>query len=443
MVRSLQLEKLVFPRATPSQDMISCLVLTPSAPGSPALASDLEGAGIHVIGAVQRSNLVQEAARLVPDVVVLHEPGADDALLALVASLQTVVTRPMLLFTHDADADRMRRALDAGVHAYVVNGYAPSRLRALVHLAQARFAHEQKLRDELADVSSRFEERKLVDRAKGILMRARQLSEEEAFRLLRAASMHSNQRVGQVSQQVIAAAAFAEAVNRAGQLRMLSQRVIKLYALEIAASEAGRASLLGDSCGRVDANLLALGKSLSKATYGDLLDAVGAPWMALKALLSAPVNGARVAEVDALAERVLLQADRLVNSLEGSGVATSLHVINVAGRQRMLSQRVAKQALLGQLLTGEAAADALAEAERAKKEFEDALDYLNAAPLTTREIRESLDDAGRTWGSMAKALAKVRSAEGQKALGESSEALLAVFEQLTERYERSMQMLMG
>src|SRR6185369_6331900 len=111
---------------------------------------------------------------------------------------------------------------------------APNRLRALVHLALARFAHERQLRDALADVTSRFEERKLVDRAKGILMRARQVSEDEAFKVLRMASMHSNQRVGQVSQQVIAAAGIAESVNRAGQLRMLSQRVVKLYALRVA-----------------------------------------------------------------------------------------------------------------------------------------------------------------------------------------------------------------
>ena len=423
--------------------MTSCLVLTSPAPGAPALASDLEGAGIHVIGAAQRSNLVQEAARLVPDVVIVHESRVDDALLAALSALQAAVPRPAVVFTLDDDADRMRRVLDAGVHAYVVNGYAPGRLRSLVHLAQARFAHEQKLRDQLADVSHRFEERKLVDRAKGILMRARQLSEDEAFRLLRAASMHSNQRVGQVSQQVIAAASFAEAINRAGQLRMLSQRLVKLYALQTAAGQAIPGELLSESCSRVDANLSALGKSLSRPTYGDLLDAVSAPWTALKGMLNAPVSAVRLSEADALAERVLLQADRLVSSLEASGVATSLHVINVAGRQRMLSQRVAKQALLGVLLTGEAAAHSVAETEHAKKEFEDALDYLNAAPLTTREIRESLDEAGRTWQTMAKALAKVRSADSQRALGESSEALLALFEQLTERYERSMQMLMG
>src|SRR5205085_5482052 len=104
------------------------------------------------------------------------------------------------------------RGLDAGIDVYVVNGYAPQRLRPLIHLAKVRFAHEQRLRAELAEATHRYEERKLVDRAKGILMRARQLSEDDAFRLLRTASMQSNQRVGQVSQQLIAAASGAEAV---------------------------------------------------------------------------------------------------------------------------------------------------------------------------------------------------------------------------------------
>ena len=123
-------------------------------------------------------------------------------------------------------------------------GYAPQRLRPLVHLAQARQAREQELRGALAELSDRFEERKLVDKAKGILMRARQLSEEEAFGLLRTASMHGNQRVGQVSRQVIDTAEVAEAINRAGQLRMLSQRLVKLSALACTKSEAAAAQTL-------------------------------------------------------------------------------------------------------------------------------------------------------------------------------------------------------
>jgi AmiR/NasT family two-component response regulator len=388
--------------------------------------------------------LVQEVARLTPDVVVIHEVGADDELWGIAASLSATAPRPVLVFTNDPDADKMKRAVEAGVHAYVVNGYAPSRLRSLVHLAQARFAHENKLRSELADLSHRYEERKLVDRAKGILMRSRQLSEEEAFSLLRAASMHSNRRVGQVSQQVIEAARFAEAINRAGQLRMLSQRLVKLYALQVlGVRSAEGAALLSESVARTDANLSALGKSLSKATYGDLLDAVLTPWTRLKSALGTPADPLRLADIDALAERVLLHADRLVMQLETTGVATRLHVINVSGRQRMLSQRLAKQALLAVLLTGDAAAAAAADADRCRADFEQALDFLNAVPLSSREIRESLDEAGRTWGVMAAALTRARSADGHKALAEASEALLTLFEQLTERYERSMQMLIG
>jgi len=423
----------------PRFPMTSCLVLASSGPSAPQLDTDLEGAGIHVLGAVQRSNLVQDAVRLGPDLIICHETAVDEGLFDAIALLQASAPRPVLLFTPDPDADKMARALEAGVHCYVVNGYGPQRLRSLIHLAQARFAHEQKLRGDLAAVSNRFEERKLVDRAKGILMRARQVSEDEAFRVLRAASMHSNQRVGQVSQHVIAAAALAEAVNRAGQFRMLSQRLVKLYAL---AAMSIPSAPMAESCARIDANLTILAKNLSRSTYGDLLDAVIAPWTPLKALLGAAVDAARLQEADALAEQMLIQADRLVTALEATGTATSLHVINVAGRQRMLSQRVAKQALLAVLLKGDAATQAASDAERSREEFEDALSFLNAAPLTTREIRESLDEAGRVWTEMSKVLARPYDA-GARTLAESSEALLALFDRLTLRYEHSMQVLVG
>lgn len=420
--------------------MMSCLLLAPSESEIPALSADLESAGIHMIGAVQRSNLVQEAVRLAPDVVVCHEPSPDPSLFEAVALLLATAPRPVLLFTADPDADKMARALECGIHAYVVNGYAPQRLRPLIHLARARFAHEQRLREQLADVTGRFEERKLVDRAKGILMRARQVSEEEAFRVLRAASMHSNLRVGQVSRQVIAAAGFAEAINRAGQVRMLSQRLMKLHAL----SAMGVASApIDESCARVEANLAALGKSLSKATYGDLLDEAMAPWAALKPLLERRADAALLEQADALAERMLRNADRLVSTLETTGAAASLHVINVAARQRMLSQRVAKEALLAALLKGPAGERAAASAREAGQAFEAALAFLNTAPLTTREIRESLDQAGELWKSMSDAHKRIGGGEGPRALAQTSEALLALFEQLTERYERSMQVLIG
>lgn len=323
--------------------MTSCLVVQSDSPSAGALAADLESVGIHVIGAVQRSNLVQEAVRLAPDLVVIQEASVSDALFDTAALLLATAPRPVVVFTNDPDVDKMARALEVGVHAYEVNGYGVPRLRAVLHLAQLRFAREQQLRDALADVSHRFEERKLVDRAKGILMRARQVSEDEAFRVLRAASMHSNQRVGQVSQQVISAAGHAEALNRAGQLRMLSQRLVKLHTLRVAAPGlAASSALLGESSKHVDVILALLGKSLSSATYGDLIDAVLTPWERLKVALTAKAGLSTLAEVDTLAEHMLLHADRLVSNLETSAMTGSLHVINVSGRQRMLSQRVGK-----------------------------------------------------------------------------------------------------
>jgi hypothetical protein len=76
-------------------------------------------------------------------------------------------------------------------------------------------------------------------------------------------------------------------------------------------------------------------------------------------------------------------------------------------------------------------------------EFGDALGALGAMPLTTSEIRTSLEEAGRLGASMVQACARVATREGQHALGEGSEALLALFEDLTGRYERSMHVLMG
>ena len=419
--------------------MTTALVVEGSPPGGIDLIGDLAAAGIHVRGAVARGALVREAAQAAPDVVVCYEVSPDDALFETFALLAETAPRPVVLFTHDPDVAKATRAMECGIHGYVVNGYGAHRLRAVVHVARARFDRERRIDAELADVTRRFDERKLVDRAKGILMRARQVSEEEAFAVLRAASMHSNRRVGQVSQQVIAAAGHAEAVNRAGQLRMLSQRLVKLHALRAIAGD----DALADSVRHVEANLGWLDKSLSKATYGDVLDAVRTPWLALKAALATPGPPSSLTDVDALAERMLLHADRLVAALEASATMTSLHVINVSGRQRMLSQRVAKEALLAALLRGDQAAHARSNVELARTAFEEAMAYLRAAPLSTPDIVEALQAAGLAWTALLASLGQARAEPGQRALLEASEALLSAFEQLTERYERSMQILMG
>ncbi|MDB5848521.1 MAG: response regulator receiver protein [Rhodoferax sp.] len=412
------------------------------------LLADLEAAGVRVLGpSADRSKLVQDVVRHAPDVVICLDPLPGDGLFKTTQAIADTAACPVIVFTNDAGVEHITRAAESGIHAYVVNGYGLNRLRPLIHMAQARFKRERTLQAQLADLTSRFEERKMVDRAKGILMHARQLSDGDAFQILRTASMHSNQRLGQVSQHIIHSARFADAVNRAGQLRMLSQRLIKLQLLHLAGASLQVQTLLADSVQRIDANITGLDKSLSKPSFGDLLGAVAKGWGELKAGLEAKggPDARQLMALDSLAERLLSDAERLTNDLEHAGAAPPLHVLNVVARQRMLSQRYAKFALLSAMgAGGGVAARNKAGMLEARAAFDQALNYLNDIPLTSTGIRASLASGSAHWKTMLEATAGLgQSGAAVEQLAAASEGVLEVFELLTADYERSMQMLMG
>lgn len=417
------------------------LLIQPEGVEPPSLAADFTAAGFTVHGPAVCADMVRDALRNDPDVVACWQPRADADLVEALRTLQAQRPLPVIVFTQDTDVEWMDRALDAGADAWVVQGYAPHRLRSLVRLAQARHARERNLREALADVTARFEERKLVDKAKGILMRSREVSEEQAFQLLRTASMQGNQRVGEVSRHVIDAALVAGAMNRAGQQRMLSQRLVKLYALACSGTEAASAALLmRQSVARVDENLAYLEKALSAATYGDLLAAARAGWQPLKQMLSTAARAEQLAELDGRAEAMLRQADALVAALEGSGLAATVGVVNVSGRQRMLAQRCAKIALLRTVSPAGQLDDGLRATAAA---FEEGMAALADAPLTSSQIRQGLGDARDAWTRLQEGVRKAESPPGRLAIASASEELLALFDQLTDAYEHSLQVLLG
>ena len=193
-------------------------------------------------------------------------------------------------------------------------------------------------------------------------MRARQLSEEEAFPVLRTASMQTNRRVGQVSQQVIDAARYADAVNRAGKLRMLSQRLVKAGALRRRDRGAAASVEIERRC-RGSSQHRRLRQGLSKPTFGDLLEAAAAALERVKMLpagRSAPGGSRRSTHGPSPAR--LGRAAHPPARGRGPGRPRS-HVINVSGRQRMLSQRHAKSAA-GRGARPQAAARARADRPR-------------------------------------------------------------------------------
>ena len=422
--------------------MTTSVILVAST-GAPALEADLATLGIAVVLRSEPQSLVGDVARSGAEAVVAWDSYPAGGLLKALDALQQHAPLPVLLFTSDAEAATLDEALRCGVHAYVVNGYAPARLRPLLQLARMRFAREAALRLAHDDLTHKFEERKLVDRAKGILMRTYQISEDEAFQRLRQVSMREQQRVGLVSRRVIDAARDADAVNRAGQLRMLSQRLVKLFALRC--TEAGGADAAGlqeASAQQVTVNLEHLARVLSSATFGDLLEAVVQAWRSLAPLLQGAPRIEDTAGVDGAAERVLEAAEALTAALEAASPLATLAIVNRCGRQRMLSQRLAKQALLATLTGGAQAQSAAAAAVRSIESFEASLRMLEQLPLSSAPIRAELEQAAHDWQAMLAGLHDAASPAGRAAIAAGSETLLVLFERLTALYARAAQQLL-
>ena len=147
--------------------------------------------------------LSERLAQLQPDMIIVDaESEARDALEHVVMATRAA-RRPIVMFTNDEDTTHVKDAVAAGVSAYIVAGLAPQRIRPILDVAMARFQHEQALRAELADAKTELQDRKTIDRAKGVLMRARGLDEDGAYHALRKLAMERGRKLADVAQDVI------------------------------------------------------------------------------------------------------------------------------------------------------------------------------------------------------------------------------------------------
>ena len=164
----------------------------------------LEGLGHAIVAEISGpQTLWDEVKQHDPDAVIINTASPSREMLEPLSLISVSCPRPIVLFTRDARRDAIRDAVRAGVSAYVVDGFAPERVAPILEAALARFEALQSVRTELAQTKSKLSERKLIDRAKGILMKEKKLPEEEAYRLLRKLAMDRSASLGAVSEQVI------------------------------------------------------------------------------------------------------------------------------------------------------------------------------------------------------------------------------------------------
>jgi len=172
------------------------------------IVDGLKGAfdDIDVIVIGDETGLARRIAEARADVVLLDLASPSRDALEQMAAASGSMERPVAMFVDRSDAETTRAAIEAGVSAYVVDGLEKRRIRAIVEMAISRFHAVARLRAELAATREALSERKTIDRAKGLLMKARGLSEEEAYALLRKTAMEKGRKLADIARALIDAA---------------------------------------------------------------------------------------------------------------------------------------------------------------------------------------------------------------------------------------------
>jgi response regulator NasT len=165
-----------------------------------------EAGHVQVVQIAETSHLLARIYAVDPDVILIDLENPSRDVLEQMFQVSRAVKRPVAMFVDQSDRASIEAAVDAGVSAYIVGGLRKERVQNILDLCISRFNAFSRLQDELEKTRSALEERKVIDRAKGVLMKAKSLTEEEAYTLLRKTAMQQNKKIVEVSQSVITAA---------------------------------------------------------------------------------------------------------------------------------------------------------------------------------------------------------------------------------------------
>lgn len=176
-----------------------------------AIRASIIEAGLHESGHanVQVLTDVNSVARrigeIAPDVVIIDLENPNRDTLEHFFSLSKAIRRPIAMFVDRSDRTMIEKAVEAGVSAYVVDGLKKERIKPILDMAVSRFNAFARLSRELEEARSELEDRKVIDKAKGILMQTRGLTEADAYQLMRKAAMNQNRRMVDIAQSLITA----------------------------------------------------------------------------------------------------------------------------------------------------------------------------------------------------------------------------------------------
>ncbi|ODT55312.1 MAG: two-component system response regulator [Methylobacterium sp. SCN 67-24] len=156
---------------------------------------------IHEVAGIAR-----RIAEINPDVIVIDLENPNRDMLENMFQLSRAVKRPIAMFVDRSDSASIEAAVEAGVSAYVVDGLRKERVKPILDMAISRFNAFSRMARELEEARGELEDRKVIDRAKGILMKSRKLSEADAYALLRKTAMNQNRKLAEIAQSLVTAA---------------------------------------------------------------------------------------------------------------------------------------------------------------------------------------------------------------------------------------------
>lgn len=191
--------------ATPAATPALKVLLVDEEPGRAAiLERALLDAGYVLVSRLSSADrLAEHVAVSQPDIVIVDIDSPDRDCMENMAVLSRDNPKPVIMFSGEDDEDTIAQAIKAGVSAYVADGMNPERVRPIVQVAVARFREFQALKNELQKTRDQLADRKVIDKAKGLLMKHRNFNEEQAYHAMRKLAMERNQRLVDTARNVI------------------------------------------------------------------------------------------------------------------------------------------------------------------------------------------------------------------------------------------------